>query len=475
MKRLMLPLALLAAIVIAGAILIIPRSHRPQALAANYYVDTVRGNDSSAGTSPDRPWRTLARVGRPEYRGGVTIRLRGGQRFSGTLQFTRSNLKGTTRTAGLTITSYGRGRASIAAPPGGDGIAASNVAGIRIANIDVVGRRDGCTRVVGGYRTGSAGIRLEARGVHGTLDEGLTLAGVGVSGFCNGIVVASDDDASRISHVRVTNVESHDNANAGLWTYDQANGRHSIRDVTVSRMRAYRNQRLGGIALFGVEGGTVERSVAFDNAGLAGGGAGMWAFDSRRILFRHNESYRNGRATLMDDGDGFDLDRGVSDSVLEDNYSHDNGGVGFLICSCNGDEPAFYRMRHVTVRSNVSRNDGSSGQASLFVDGGQEPMAGVTIASNRIESSAGDGPLIYVLGCYNCADSGVYTSASFRGNTFISRGGKQLLDVDPQSGTDATFRGNRWQAIGGPFRLRWGPRRLVTRDARRATAFAERR
>ncbi|HEX6460184.1 MAG TPA: right-handed parallel beta-helix repeat-containing protein [Thermoleophilaceae bacterium] len=470
--RLLLALvALLAAIAVAVLLLATRGSGLPLGEAPNYYVDAVHGRDSNSGTSPAKAWRTLARVERIRYRGGEAVRLRGGQRFPGTIHIGPDNLTGTSRAAALTITSYGRGRAIIAAPPGDDGIDARNVAGIRIANIQIAGQSHGCSNVKRGYRTGAAGVRLEAGGIHGTLGQGLTLATADVSGFCNGIVIASRDDGSRIAHIRVSHVSSHDNANAGLWTYDQARAQHSIRDVVVSHMRVYRNERLGGIALFGVDGGTVENSKAFENASQAGGGVGIWAFDARRILFTHNESYRNGSVTLTDDGDGFDFDRGVSSSVMEHNYSHDNAGVGFLLCSCNGSDPAFYRMDRVTMRSNVSRNDGSSGQASLLIGGGEEPMSRATVVSNRVESSTQGAPLVYAYGCRSCRAGRLYTSVDFRDNTFVSHAGKQLLLVDPERGTKLTFEQNRWRATGGPLRLQWGLRQLVTSDPSRANAF----
>jgi hypothetical protein len=435
-----------------------------RAAATTYYVDAARGRDSNPGTTPATAWRTLARVDRNSYRGGDTILLRGGQRFAGTICLGTANLTATSQTRGLMIASYGRGRATIFASPRTDGIAAINVAGVRVSGVNVVGRRDPCRKdVSNGYRYGTAGIRLEARALHGTLDQGIILDHADVSRFCNGIVIASDDDESRISHVRVTGVRSHDNGNAGVWTYDQANARHSIQDVRVTSTRAYRNNAQGGIVLFGVDGGTVANSVAFANARGAGGGVGIWAFDSNRILFVHNESFRNGRATISDDGDGFDFDQGVSNSVMEHNYSHGNGGVGFLVCSCNAGSSPFYRIHDVIIRSNLSRNDGSSGQPSLYLEGGA-PMTGVYIASNRVESGTGRGPLVDVTGCLYCDPSYMsdvapgrpYTSVRVRRNAFVSRGGKPLLQVHPGRAADLVFQGNSWRAIGSPFRFGWG-------------------
>ena len=186
----------------------------------------------------------------------------------------------------------------------------------------------------------------------------------------------------------------------------------------------------------------------------AGGGVGIWAFDSSGIVFAHNESFGNGSPEITDDGDGFDFDRGVSHSVMVDNYSHDNGGVGLLVCSCNGGEPPFYRMHDITLRSNVSRDDGSSGQPSLYVDGG-EPMTAIHIFGNRVESARGDGPLVNLTGCRDCTasqmanvENGPYTSISVRGNTFIAGAGKPILEKHPGPRAIFDLRDNVWRPAG---------------------------
>ena len=312
-------------------------------------------------------------------------------------------------------------------------------------------------------RDGPAGIRFEAESISGTLDAGIAIDHVDVSRFCDGIVVGSKDDGSRISHVRVTAVRAHHNGDAGVLTYDQAQANHAIEDVKVTNTRAYRNHHRGGIVLFGVDRGTVKNSVTFANGRGGPGGVGIWTFDSNRVIIAHNESYANGSPAIKSDGDGFDFDRGVSNSVMEHNYSHDNGGVGFLVCSCVW-FARFYRMQDNIIRFNVSRNDGSSGQSSLTVRGG-EPMTGIDIVSNRVVSGAGDGALVDVN-----SNRRPYSDVRFRRNTFVAKGGKPLLDLDfPGDATDLTFQDNAWRAVGGRFEITWGDRRFSTPKAWRAS------
>src|SRR5262249_22117635 len=255
----------------------------------SFYVDAARGRDSNPGTSAGAPWRTLSPLARISLRGGDSILLRGGESFTGSIRLSSANLSATSRTAMLTIGSYGGWRAPVLAPSHQDAISAVNVAGIRVSGVDLVGSRPSC-RIDArtGYRYGATGIAVKIDHSGVALEQGVSIDHVDVSGFCNGIAVGSQVEGSRVSHLRVTAVRAHDNASAGIWTYDPAVKQHTIGDVRVTRSWAYRNGAFGGIVLFGVDDGTVKRSVAFANARAAEGGVGIWAFDSNRILFTHN-------------------------------------------------------------------------------------------------------------------------------------------------------------------------------------------
>ena len=467
---------LVAAVALVGCGYAMPASYHSQGSGTppsatgetTYYVDAERGRDSASGTSPATAWRTLARVDRGHYGGGDAILLAGGQRFAGTINLGKANLAGTSSANPLWIGSYGQGRATIQAPSGQDGLRAVNVAGVRVAKVDLAGRgnRDCQQRKDPALGDGAAGIRFLASHLNGTLDQGIAIQHVDVSGFCDGIIVASADNGSRISGVRVASVSAHDNGQTGIWAYDLAQSHYSIRDVTVSDTRAYRNAGRGGIALFGVEHGTVANSVAFANARSRGGGVGIWAFDANRIRITHDTSYANGSAAIKNDGDGFDLDRGVSNSVIEHSVSHDNGGVGYLVCSC-ARYGSYYHMRDNLVRDNVSRDDGSSGQSSLYVLGG-EPMRGIDIVHDRVTSSAGAGPLVRV-----GASGRPYADLRFRDNSFAAGGGKRLLQLDPRGASGLSFESNTWRAIGGPFSVRWGHRAFSSLRSWQAATHVE--
>jgi hypothetical protein len=383
---------------------------------ATFFVDATLGRNTNIGTSPTAPWRSIARVDRGSYRGGDRILLRGGQHFTGTLRFNPANLTATSAQAQLTIASYGGGQATLDARRG-DGIRATNVAGFHISGLQISGSRASCRRRF-------YGILFYTEDSFMTLDQGIAIDHVDVHGFCDGIAVGSGDDNSRFAHIRLTDLASHDNADAGVFTFDPALKHHDIQDVYVARAQAYNNDGTGGIALFGVERGTVEHSVAHDNGRAGSGGVGIWAFDADHITIQYSESYKN--LTTSEDGDGFDLDGGVTNSVMQYDYAHDNQGIGFLVCGC----VEFYEMHDNVMRYNVSQNDGTNGQPSgLYVLGGQ-PFSNLEVFNNSLYSAAGAGALILLE-----AGERMLSQLHLRNNLLAVGAGKPLLEVGEPKGT----------------------------------------
>src|SRR5262249_53392303 len=88
--------------------------------------------------------------------------------------------------------------------------------------------------------------------------------------------------------------------------------------------------------------------------GLNSGGpghAGLLVNHCSNLLVQYNEAYRNWDPARMD-GQGFAFN-GLTDSVIQYNYSHDNDSAGIQVM---GDVPGFPSLRN-TVRYNISEND----------------------------------------------------------------------------------------------------------------------
>lgn len=142
-------------------------------------------------------------------------------------------------------------------------------------------------------------------------------------------------------------------------------GKYANENVQIKYVTAYNNsgkpgkkiQNTGsGIVLSDVNGGVIERCIAYNNGWLCeseqGGPVGIWAWDSKNVIIQYNESYQN-KTNGNFDGGGFDLDGGMQNSIIQYNYSHDNYGPGYLLAQFS------YARLHKNniVRYNISEND----------------------------------------------------------------------------------------------------------------------
>src|SRR5688572_18003810 len=103
--------------------------------ATTYYVANG-GDDSHAGTTAERPWKSLDRINSFRFQPGDRVLLKGGDSFHGTLQLTAEDSGD--KSAGVAISSFGSGRASIAAGKE-TGISAIDVENLTIQNLVVRG------------------------------------------------------------------------------------------------------------------------------------------------------------------------------------------------------------------------------------------------------------------------------------------------------------------------------------------------
>ena len=204
-----------------------------------------------------------------------------------------------------------------------------------------------------------------------------------------------------------------------------------------------------GIVLEGVDGGIIQNCVAHDNGSnntFCGGPVGIWALESNNVIIQYCESYRNHSGTGCD-GAGFDLDGGVTNSVLQYNYSHDNDGAGYLLGQYANARP----WSNNTMRYNISENDGITNEGSVdFFKGPGTTMSGANIYNNTIYVSPQ---------AVNNEECAVYfknwitgiNNISFYNNIFFTTGGVPFVNIPV--GFSAYFAGNIYWASGGTFAI----------------------
>ena len=430
------------------------------AFATDYYI-SVNGNDGNNGTTPQTPWRSFARVNALTLRASDRILLRGGETIDGGLSFNAADAG--TAASPIEITSYGNGRSTIRTASG-PAIYVLDASGYRISNLNIVSAGSVDSGIV--FYTATSGnvkrpfIRIES---------------VDVAGFGkDGVEIGSWNGATGYRDVRLTGVTAHGNARTGIIFYAQVPNVHQ--DVYVGYSRAYDNPGIAsatsntgnGIVFGGVNGGLIERSLAWSNGRLSrssGGPVGIWAYDSTRIVIQHNESFDN-RTGGPADGGGFDFDQNVSDSLMQYNYSHGNDGSGYLIAHSLGGDA----HRGNTIRYNISENDGrKNGYGAIEVWG---RVLDTEVHNNTVFLSPATSGAPVAVRVHNVSiESHDTARLRIRNNILYTIGGVTLVDVsssqlDGSSGL--RFEANAYYGAGG-FRWQWGQTAYTDLPAWRST------
>ena len=463
-----LPVALVALLLVGRGALGLTHQweHRARAadralrdhVAVTYYV-SADGDDAAAGTSEAAPLRSLAAVNRLALGPGDRVLLEGGAVHRGPLRLGSDDVGTPARP--IRIGSYGRGRATV---DGGAGSAVEVVdtGGVEVAGLVLVGdgvdanQGDGVlfeNQLLGATRLAHVRVRDVAASGFGGYGVRVETSSPNLLGIALDFLLPAK---AGYRDVRIEDVDAHDNALAGIYVHGEFNllwgGTYAHRDVVVRRCRAYRNVGVpgpgrphtgSGIVVSDVDGAVVEHSVAFENGARsqsrAGGPVGIWTWDATRVTIQHNVAYRN-RTDGPKDGGGFDLDGGVTHSVMQYNLSYDNDGSGFLLAQF----PTAYPFHDNVVRYNVSVGDGrKNSTAGIMVWSGdpESPITRTLVAHNTIVQTPSAEGTPSALLVQEASVEGFVA----RGNVFIAAGAVPLVTHRPgQRGLD--LAGNVWAA-----------------------------
>lgn len=450
------------------------------ACATDYYLRSS-GSDTHRGTSPDEAWQTLRRASSAQFQPGDRLLLEGGASFAGTLELDSQD-SGTAERP-VTITTFGSAKAQILAGDG-FGIIARNVQGIVIENLSIAGS--------GAATNNGAGVAVVNSLASGEKLNFVRIRHVDASGFGRnasgsdsislagcGIFVGGDRGESGYRDVVIEDSTAFDNEYFGILVgganyppKDPSN--YANEDVTIRRCQAYdnpgdptflENHSGNGILLTNTDGGVIEHSQAWNNGGRCysekGGPVGIWAWASNRITIQYCESHHN--KSPRKDGGGFDFDGGVSNSVMQYNYSHDNDGTGYLLYTHPGSP---YRFENNIVRHCVSRDDGRfSHRAAIWIRNDDTGIRNLEVHDNTfIYTPVGD-------------DAGVAFVANtenvrFHHNILITTGDVPLIRQEKNKGL--SFEDNLYSAGRGGFRVHWDGKEYTDPQTwRRETAQEE--
>lgn len=415
--------------------------------ATEYFVGPD-GHDDAQGTSTNAAWHTIDRVNHARFAPGDHVLFEGGASFPGNLSLSAQDAG--TSNAPVVIGSFGEGRATILAGQA-TGITVENAGGIVLENLIVAGAG----------RTNNAGYGILCANTltNGTRLDFLCISNVEARDFgVFGIFVTGTH--AGFEHVRVTQCAMHDNLRGGMEVagrlpWDATVYAHA--DVQVSHCQVFgntgdpgylKNHSGSGIVLYQVDGGVMEYCTAWNNGALcpsSGGGVGLWACASRRVIIQHCESF--GNKTSGGDGGGFDLDGGCVDCALQYNYSHDNDGPGLMVYTY---PYASYADRGGVVRFNISENDARKGgrrYAGLWVRSDGKELTGLEIYNNTVVIGPWTEQAAFI--------DANKVEATLRNNIFIAAGQAVPLRVE-EPHERVRFENNLYWRESGPTQIEWG-------------------
>ena len=342
------------------------------------------GNDSSTGDSSATAWKSFSKLGSMKLGPGDRILLQGGATFEQTLSLV-GNAHGS-KEHPIEIASYGRGRPKIK-NLSGDGIQLSDVDGIQIRGLDVSGEDCASQKA----NPAECQSHSQCRRSHGTgilikntrpkvSSENISMSDLDVGGYDiesiesskksrgpegEGIYVESAPGAAGFQNVSVTNSSIHDNARCGI-RFTAEYPVEVIKNVQVTNNQVFNNFGVptmksttgtgsgNGILLDGTDGALIQDNNVHHNGCIndEGGNIGIWVYNANNIQIRHNKSWKNSNRGVVDGG-GIDFDYHLTNSIVEDNLTHDNSGFGV-----NFAQPAYGTSDHLIMRNNTSINDG---------------------------------------------------------------------------------------------------------------------
>ena len=447
------------------------------AAGVTYYV-AAHGSDANDGRSPERPWRSLAKVDASTFQPGDNILFHGGDTFSDAGLILRGINAGALRnvysdpTAPITVGSYGgickildgalAGCATIApSAEAQSGILVNNLGGIVVADLIVTGAGTGKQ---------AQGIVLRNSDPTGVTYQNIVVRNVAVSGWDIGVLVQGTarlaglaDFAIRDSHI----YGSKGNEENGIQIQGPAPGQPG--KMTNSKCTIEHNLVENIAGLPDKPGGTSGNGILIKettgcisqfnvvrnsgrNTNTCGGPAGDWAYDADNIVFRFDETYGMGPATFTKgcDWDGFDLDGFVTNSTIEYSYAHDNWGAGFEMYMTLGST-----WHHNAIRFNIAENNATSPAASYF--------GGITVANQNTSPSNWPGVAIY----NNTVASNGPTNSNvaaldgdsdllFANNILLATGNATLLQTQHAALQSSVLAGNDYFKLGqaGAF-IKW--------------------
>jgi hypothetical protein len=283
-----------------------------------------------------------------------------------------------------------------------------------------------------------------SNGIAFSFCSNIVLDSVEVLGFQHSGLTAKDLG----ENYRISNVYAHDNGFAGIFI--AGINKTSLSDIYIGYCNAdnnpgdptvTNNHSGSGILAYNAKKITIEYCKASNNGGEMpwnqNGPGGIWVVEVDSVVIQHCISHDNKTPVGAQDGVGFDLDGGTTNSIIQYCLSYNNHGAGYGIFQYSGASD----WKNNIIRYCVSENDGNvSGDGSVIVWNGSginNEFQGLEFYNNVIYNA--NGPAIDFLDHAN-------SNLNFRNNIFVSESGKIYDGIEGEN-----FQGNCWYSLNNSY------------------------
>ena len=339
--------------------------------AADYFVDSQRGDDQRDGRSAERAWRSIEKVNATTFAPGDRVLLRAGSRWEGVSLHPKGS---GTPDKPILLGRYGDGP-----KPRLDGrgrvpwvVGLVNQECWDITELEITNFADGApqrhraveirVKDVGWARR----IHLKNLSVHDVnavsdyRDDGDTVA----KSF-GGIVfiIEGTERQTAWDDLLVEGCEIRDVGPMGLVMLSTWMTGHRDNDPArwfpskrvVIRSNRFERIARNGLLVRGSAAPLIEKNY-FRECGRLGSGNEMFVFHCDDALVQFNESCFTRYNPGDSDASGFDADYNCRRSIFQYNYSHDNEYGSFLLCALGAPRTRGFN-EGIVIRYNVSEND----------------------------------------------------------------------------------------------------------------------
>lgn len=418
-----------------------------------YYVDNNKGNDDKSGDSDKQAWKTLDKVNGHIFKPGDHIVFKRGGNWKGQLVPKGSG----TSNNPIVFGAYGKGALPAIAAEGRyqDAVLLKNLNNIILEYLDI----SNWDKLIKEQKTGPTGVRILAENTG-------TIVNIRLSNLYIHDVNGDNKKGSKEGHgifwdcqgPRQSNIENLLIENCKLERIDRngirGNGTFGFRNNwfpnknLVIRGCTLKDVGGDGIVIKAFDGSLIEynklfymRARARDNA------VGIWPHSSDHTVIQYNEVAYTKNQDWSNDGQSFDIDGNCNNTVIQNNYSHDNEG-GFMLVISDAINEKSMMTKNSVIRDNLSINDGNKRKRlfnfALITDS-------TLVSGNMFHNDAKDSVQVELVDI----EHGIPRNIIFENNVFQYFGSsKAVLTKSPRQYGAITWKGNSFKGnIGGKENL----------------------